>query len=123
MEMDRQDWLLLAIKHSGSSGLTPEQLQKVLFIFGTRIGKLVGGRFYQFVPRHDGPFSKEIYSDAEFLQACGLADRGKRIGRTYETYSLTPNGLAQARILEKEIAPETKEFVMKLVGDCTMFGF
>ncbi len=123
METNREDLLLLAIKHSGSGGLTPEQLQKVLFIFGMRKAKLAGTRFYQFVSCNNGPFSKEISSDAEFLEACGLANRAKRVGRTYETYSITPNGLARANTVEKKIAPEAKEFVMKLVSDCTIFRF
>jgi hypothetical protein len=122
-EMDRQDWLLLVIKHAGYGGLTPGQLQKVLFLFGQRREKVVGTRFYHFVPNNWGPFSEEIYSDAEFLQACGLADMGRPSGRTYETYFITPSGLAQAKRLEKTLTPETREYVMTLVGNCAELKF
>ncbi len=114
-EMERQDWLLLLIKYAGSGGITPVQLQKIAFLFGKGMEKVVGTHFYPFVPDHYGPFAEEICSDAECLQACGLAHIGRLSGRTYETYSVTPTGLEQAKKLEKEIAPETRAYLLRLV--------
>ena len=118
--MSNQDWLLLVIKNARAGGLTPVQLQKGLFLLGKGVKKAVD---YHFVPYNYGPFAKEIYSDAEFLQACGLVDIARPIGRRYDCYSITPGGLARAKELEKKIPPDIKEYLKKLVSVVQSLSF
>ena len=110
--MERKDWLLLIIKQADIRGLTPGQLQKSLFLFGKGAEKDKGIQPYKFVIHHYGPVAKEIYSDTEYLHTCGLVDILGFPGPSYGTYSLTLDGLEKADQLEKEIAPETKEYLM-----------
>jgi hypothetical protein len=40
--LTRSDWTLLAIDAGGASGLSPVQIQKVLFLLGENYGELTG---------------------------------------------------------------------------------
>ncbi len=109
--MERKDWLLLIIKQADIRGLTPGHLQKSLFLFGKGAEKDTDVQAYRFVIHHYGPVAKAIYSDAEYLHDSGLVDILGFPGPRYGTYSLTLDGLEKADQLEKEIAPETKEYL------------
>jgi hypothetical protein len=98
LAMQRRDWALLALAAAAGEELTPVQLQKVLFLVGECQRNKVGGGFYAFRPYNFGPFSADVYSDAEQLEREGLAriDRGAP-GRSWSLYAITPEGNARAR--------------------------
>jgi len=92
--------------------LTPAQLQKALFLLGKK-GK-VGGSFYNFRPYNFGPFSAEIYQDAELLEAEGLVriDR-KEPGRPWALYAATADGIAAADSIK--VDGKTRDYLQRLV--------
>jgi hypothetical protein len=95
--MKREDWLLLTVSAAGGTGLSPAQLQKCLFLLDTEIpGSFETGSRYFFSAYNYGPFSKQIYDDAEFLAASGLLRIDRAAGRNYAEYSVTPLGMDSA---------------------------
>jgi uncharacterized protein YwgA len=70
--VDRRDWLLAAIAQAGDRGLTPIQIQKILFLLKMEAATYVGDRFYHFEPYNYGPFSSAIYADVDILVASGF---------------------------------------------------
>lgn len=97
--MNRRDWLLLTIAAGGGDGLDPVQLQKGLFLLGARGRQYVGHGFYRFVPHNYGPFSKEIYEDAEQLAAEGLITKERRSRRPWSAFTITDAGRDRANLI------------------------
>lgn len=118
--MKRSDWTLLALAAAKGRPLSPVQLQKVLFLLGKK-GK-VKGEFYAFSPYNFGPFSADIYKDAEALAAQGLAqiDRNEP-GRPWALYSATPEGLEQAATVK--VDDGTRAYVQALVDWAKRLSF
>lgn len=69
--MNRADLLLKIIAAAKGEPLTPAQLQKVAFRLGMECSKYIPDDFYQFRKYDYGPFSAEIYRDAEQLERDG----------------------------------------------------
>lgn len=111
--MTRRDWTLLALAAAGGRPLTPAQLQKVLFLLGKKAK--VGRDFYNFRPYHFGPFSAEVYADADSLEGEGLAriDR-KEPGRPWALYAATTEGLDAAEAV-KGVDGGTRAYIKRLV--------
>jgi hypothetical protein len=63
----RRGWLLLAIALSGTSGLSPVQLQRSLFLVGQKREEQVGPGFYEFEANGSGPASTALYVDIDAL--------------------------------------------------------
>ena len=69
--MKRADLLLKIIAAGEGKPLTPAQLQKVAFLLGMECSKYMPNDYYQFRKYDYGPFSAEIYHDAEQLEREG----------------------------------------------------
>jgi len=98
-DMDRQDWVLLALSFGGAKGLSPVQLQKSLFLLGKEIPEVTN--FYQFYAHNYGPFCKDIYTDAEHMAEAGLVAIERP--RAYSTFLITPAGQARINGVRAEI--------------------
>jgi uncharacterized protein YwgA len=99
-EMERKDWLLFTLNAAGGAGLTPAQLQKSLFILGCELPDSLGGDFYQFSPYNYGPFSKQVYDDAERLAQDGLVTIAQAPGMRFSEYVITWRGQEAAERLK-----------------------
>jgi len=113
--MNKKDWLLLSLHLAGKTGLSPVQLQKSLFIFSKHMPEVADETFYYFVPYNYGPFDQEIYSDAEKLDAEGLAYIHFSPGRKWPVYHITPAGQEKAKQLIEKAKTETIEYLEKVV--------
>lgn len=111
----RAKWLLLSLLPATGRGLTPVQLQKVLFVFGQRAGAAVGADFYSFQPYHYGPFDAQIYSDAEFLAAHGLVTIEPTGGQSLRTYALTLTGRELTENLSASGNTKAVDFLARVV--------
>ncbi|MYD10277.1 MAG: hypothetical protein F4X02_09570 [Chloroflexi bacterium] len=69
--MKRTDLLLKIIAAAEGEPLTPAQLQKVAFRLGMECSSYMPDDYYQFRKYDYGPFSAEIYRDAERLERDG----------------------------------------------------
>jgi len=111
--MQRQDWTLLALSCAHGAGLSPAQLQKVLFVLGTEIPDAVRPAFYCFTPYHYGPFDAAIYRDAETMMMQGLVAISSD-GRT-RYYSATPAGRRRAALLHQTAPRNAVEYLDAVV--------
>ncbi|WP_428939675.1 hypothetical protein [Fontivita pretiosa] len=116
MMRNRRDWTLVAIAAAPDHCLTPVQLQKSLFIFGDRLPQLVGEKYYRFRPYNYGPFSAEVYHDAEELAADGLLSIESVPGQRWPQYCATAAGIECARIASAAMPAEVHQYLKELVG-------
>ncbi|MFZ0410447.1 MAG: hypothetical protein WAL51_02925 [Candidatus Acidiferrales bacterium] len=114
--MNRHSWLLLTLFDAGPRGLAPAQLQKILFLLAQEIPELLGTQdFYDFIPYNYGPFSKQIYRDAESLAQRGMVNIYWPPGSSYPMYELTPNGFEQARVHERYADRRARQYLRSVV--------
>ena len=67
----RSDILLVIIAAAGERDLTRVFAQKVAFLIGDEFEGLLCDDFYKFEKREYGPYSREVYHDAEMLNDAG----------------------------------------------------
>jgi len=114
--MDRMSWLLMALDVAGAAGLTPAQLQKILFLLGQQVPDLLGTQdFYQFVPYNYGPFSKSVYLDAEFLANRGMVNIYRVRGGSFSMYEITSEGTDEVRIFRREADTRALQYLESVV--------
>jgi uncharacterized phage-associated protein len=120
----RSDWALLAIAAARGELLTPVQLQKVLFLLGAQKPQDVGQPFYAFRPYNYGPFSSDVYLDADALEQEGLVriDRSGP-GRSWSVYRATPEGLDQATRLAAQLPADLSSYLDRLVQWARLLTF
>jgi len=114
-KMRKMDWLLLVISSAKNGVLTPVQLQKSLFLIKELDSDLTGDDFYVFKPYNYGPFTAEIYRDAEALEMDGLIVISGSPSR-FREYSITKEGLCKAGEIKKELAEQAVKFVSEVVA-------
>lgn len=116
LAMQRRNWALLTLAAAEGAELTPVQLQKVLFLLGDRQRDKVGRGFYSFHPYNFGPFSADVYADADQLEVEGLAQIARGApGRSWSLYAATPDGLARAREVASQAPQGLPEYIARLV--------
>lgn len=120
--MERRDWVLLALLAAPDKRLQPVQLQKSLFLLQQRGGTL-GSAFYAFRPYHYGPFSREVYDDADTLAIEGMLQVDHAPGSYWREYSATEEGLTRARCLSSEAKPEAWAYLQRAVLWVTGLSF
>lgn len=109
-----KDWTLLAIAAAEGRALKPVQLQKTLFIVGRELRDVVGPGFYQFRAYDYGPFSHEVYRDAELLELEQLVaiERPNR----WNQYRATPDGIARAQDLSSGVPQHARDYLQQVVS-------
>ena len=111
--MDRQDWVLLALHFGGARGLTPVQLQKSLFLLGMEVPDVRQQNFYEFLHHNYGPFSKQIYVDAEGLASDGCAAIEPR--GSYSLYLITEAGRDHLKAIENHFSERAYNYLNDVV--------
>lgn len=114
--MRREDWTLLVIAAGGSGRLSPVKLQKSLFLLGKELSgsQLQCGDFYDFQAYDYGPFAREIYSDAEFLESQDLVSISRPIN-SYRRYRITTEGLQRAGELRSQLTTQAASYLDEVV--------
>lgn len=118
------DSTLLAIA-SAQTVLQPVQLQKSLFLFAAKVPHevLPAESRYQFRPYDYGPFSADIYSDAEALESAGLVEISKPPATRYRQYRLTPRGAIAVEGLRRNENPALVNYLQQLVAYTQSISF
>lgn len=114
--MDRKDWTLLIIASAGGRSLTPAQLQKSIFLLGQDHSEAVGEAFYEFVPYDYGPFSAEIYRDAEALESEDLVIIHRNAANGWNLYSASPEGAERSKELRADLGDEVVDYIDEKVA-------
>ncbi len=120
--MDRKDWVLLALAAAPEKTLQPVQLQKSLFLVWKRIHG-IKDEFYSFTPYHYGPFSKEVYHDADQLATEGMVLVIPQFGTSWSKYSLSSEGEKRVDILKGVADPQVSEYLAKAVQWAAKLSF
>src|SRR6266498_4159295 len=114
--MDRRHWALMVIDEAGPAGLSPVQLQKVLFLIGKNLPDEVGDSYYEFVPYNYGPFDQRVYSDAESLIYSDLVQSVQVSGKNWATYVVTPQGHDVAQyVRQSEVSQRMSQYITTVV--------
>lgn len=115
--MDRMSWLLLTLNAAGTAGLTPAQLQKTLFLLEAELPQSLGTHdFYKFTPYNYGPFSKEVYMDAEALAARGMVNIYRADAQSYSMYEITLQGADLAKTVSVEADARALQYLKSIVS-------
>ncbi len=116
MTFTRRDWLLLALAAADGEDLTPVQIQKVMFLLGEKMGGSLPSRYYEFKPYNYGPFSREVYQDAEALDREGMVRVSPGVpGRRWATYAATEVGLGRARQISPKVDARALGYLRRVV--------
>lgn len=114
--MERNAWILLALSCVGDEDLSPVQLQKSLFLLKENKPFAVGKRFYDFIPYNYGPFSRDIYIDAEKLIEDGLIRFTRVLGRRWMSYSLTGGGKEYVKGFIDDVSKKDLRYLYEIVS-------
>jgi hypothetical protein len=111
--MNREDWVLLALHFGGARGLSPVQLQKSLFLLRMEVPE-VGSDYYEFIPHNYGPFSKQIYQDAEQMATRGLVaiERGPE---SHAIFLITAAGQLRIAVIDREAPIRARNYLRSAV--------
>lgn len=114
--MDRKSWVLLAIAHpaegrSAPRGLDQVRLIKTLFLVQERYPEIEGLDF-EFAPYLYGPFTADIYWQAEELAREGLITIAQGSGRR-RVYAPTPLGAERAEEVGSDLHPVALQFLVE----------
>ena len=114
--MERNDLILLVIAAAEDRGLTPVQLQKSVFLIGE--SKLPGlpTYSYEFIPYNYGPFSLDVYSDADQLASEGMIGYMPVPARSWQKYALTQKGLRLSEEIETQGSEKLVKYVKEVVS-------
>jgi uncharacterized protein len=121
----RSDWLLLFL--SGKALGTPEphpldpiRLQKGMFLVAKR-GPARDA--YSFRPYNWGPFSPQIYSDLDSLEAAGLVEGRSVPGQTWRLFRTTARGDERAEEVAASLAKSDVEWLAQARSFVTTRSF
>ena len=90
--MLKQDILLAALASSRGTAYSPIQIQKLLFLVDRRMGRDIGGPFFDFIPYSYGPFDRSIYDLLTLLIRKGLVAEVDVPGENWKLYRPTSSG-------------------------------
>jgi hypothetical protein len=121
--MTPADWVLLAVSFAGDRGLSPVQLQKVLFLLAQELPDEVGGDFYRFTPYNYGPFCKRVYQDANHLSESGLVIMQELQGQRWKRFTISSAGAERARELLTESKRRPTEYLRRIVEWASKLSF
>lgn len=93
MNVKRADLLLKIIATANGKRLTPVQLQKVAFLLGEKRRVAMPEDYFSFRKYDYGPFSAEVYADAEQLERDGLIAISINPRGGWREYSATAEGI------------------------------
>ena len=106
--MKRLDLLLKIIAAADGEKVTPAQLQKVAFLVGMEFAEDLPNDYYLFEKYDYGPFSADVFRDAEELEREGKIAISVHPRGGWREYAATVRG---SRIDLKDIPAEMKSFI------------
>jgi uncharacterized protein YwgA len=97
--VDRQDVLLAIIEAAQERGLKRVHLQKAVFLVAEEFKGRLPSKFYKFTKYHYGPYSKDVYSDAEILNDSGCINIKYGADRRDDVFSIASDcGIANVEL-------------------------
>lgn len=111
-DMNRSEFVLTVLAAYPDSAYDPVQVQKLFFLIDEKIPQLVGGRYFDFIAYHFGPFDKQIYVALEKLSSEGYIEiEGASKNRMYR---LTNLGKEKGGENYKTLPSNVRDYIAKL---------
>lgn len=110
---NRDAWTRVALALARGASLTPVQLQKTVFLLQELVPDLVRAERYHFKPYKYGPFTADVYTDAERLAFAGLATLAQDPSG-YALYSASAQLVDSTNEYLNGIPAEMREFAERL---------
>ncbi len=110
--MKRLDLLLKIIAAADGEKVTPAQLQKVAFLVGMEFPQGVPSDYYEFQKYDYGPFSADVYRDAEQLEREGKIMISVHQRGGWREYAVTVRG---SRTDLKDIPKDVSSYITDTV--------
>lgn len=117
--VDRQDVLLAIIEAAQERGLKRVHLQKAVFLVAEEFKGRLPKNFYKFSKYHFGPYSKEIYDDAEILNDSGCINIKYGSDRRDDVFSI----VAECGIENIELPSDLKRLIKDSVDWISAMDF
>jgi uncharacterized protein YwgA len=121
--MNRRDWALLVIAAGKGRALTPVQLQKCLFLVGQEFQEVTGPDYYDFIAYDYGPFSIDVYRDAETLESEGLVIIQPNKSGRWKEYAASALGLSEAEKMSYDLEPNLTRSIDEIVDWARQLSF
>ncbi len=123
--MTPQDWTLLVIAAASGKPVQPVQLQKALFLIsrGLNAQQRQTDAFYEFTPYDYGPFSSDVYRDAEALEESGFVKIVRPPETRYREYSVTATGMERAQELRRSLGAPAAGYLQRVVDFVRALSF
>ncbi len=112
--MSRKDLVVAALASAKGSAFSPVQIQKLLFLIDRRIGRDIGGPYFDFIPYHYGPFDKGIYGIIDSLVKQGVVDVIPVQGLRWKLYKLTPFGQTKGESTLSQFREKYRSYIANL---------
>ena len=110
--MDRRELLLAVLAAGKGRPFHPVQIQKAVFLIDRNLPHLVqNGPRYEFVPYNYGPFDRNVYTDAERLQAHGVVIVAPSPNGRWSTYAASQAGIQQGEIILDHVKQESRRYI------------
>jgi hypothetical protein len=115
--MKPRDWTLLTLAMAKGRNLQPVQLQKALFLLSRELTPVELGTsdFYNFDAYDYGPFSANIYSDAETLESEGLVEISRPPAVRFRLFKATSQGIAESSRLIDSLPESARDYLGRVV--------
>jgi hypothetical protein len=112
----RQETLLMFVGADKEKELDPVRIMKGMFLFAkeTPTDWLPSEARYRFEPYYYGPYSPQIYSDLDQLGGYGYVRAREVPGRSWNHYSLTPEGAEVAQSITRTANPKASQYLRTL---------
>jgi len=112
----RQNTLLVFLGVNGEEKLDPIRVQKGMFILAKETPQdwLSSEARYHFEPYHYGPYSSALYRDLDELEQHGYIDKTVVLGRSWDYYSLSSEGVRLYQEVSETMDPKAVEYSQKI---------
>jgi len=112
--VNKKDIVLLTLSASGDNYHSSVQIQKLLFLIGKRVPKIISSPYFDFEPYAYGPFDKEVYEVLEQLNDDGdveiFYDPVSRLTR----YRVMSQGYAKGKEKLETLDSDTQSYLDRL---------
>lgn len=119
--MERSDLVLGVMAAGDGASHSPVQVQKLFFLLDRRVGKALGGPFFEFQPYFYGPFDRLVYSELEALALEGHLEIKAETSR--KSYRLTASGQRKGEKVLAQLEPNVVSFIKKLSSAVRQMSF
>ena len=121
--MSKEELILAALSSAEGSPFSPVQIQKLLFLIDRRIGREIGGPYFDFVPYHYGPFDRGIYALLDHLVKKGLMEASPVPGLRWNLYKPTPSGQIKGDQTLSGILEKPRSYIASLASYVVQLSF